>query len=88
MQSAEDLVYEVCTALQEEPPADNTTLSPMVPEIFPNSVPHMRFQRITTVNPEVSLSDLALRGSLKRSARAVRAQCNYLGVWPYWRPML
>ena len=19
---------------------------------------------------------------------AVRAQCNYLGVWPYWRPML
>ena len=22
-------------------------------------------------------------GSLKRSARAVRAQCNYLGVWPY-----
>ena len=23
------------------------------------------------------------RGSLKRSARAVRAQCNYLGVWPY-----
>ena len=23
------------------------------------------------------------RGSLKRSARAVHAQCNYLGVWPY-----
>ena len=23
------------------------------------------------------------RGSLKRSARAVRAQCNYLGVRPY-----
>ena len=22
------------------------------------------------------------RGRLKRSARAVRAQCNYLGVWP------
>ena len=19
---------------------------------------------------------------------AVRSQCNYLGVWPYWRPML
>ena len=24
-----------------------------------------------------------LRGSLKRSARAVRAHCSYLGVWPY-----
>ena len=23
------------------------------------------------------------RGSLKRIARALRAQCNYLGVWPY-----
>ena len=22
-------------------------------------------------------------GRLKRSARALRAQCNYLGVWPY-----
>ena len=61
VQSAEDLVYEVCTALQEEPPTDSATLSPMIPEVFPNSVPHMRFQRITTVSPEVSLSDLALK---------------------------
>ena len=26
--------------------------------------------------------ELFHRGRLKRSARAVRAQCNYLGVWP------
>ena len=36
----------------------------------------------------ISTTSTLFWGSLKRSARAVRAQCNYLGVWPSWRPML
>ena len=31
----------------------------------------------------VDTSCRSLRGRLKRSARAVHAQCNYLGVWLY-----
>ena len=26
---------------------------------------------------------MGVGGRLKRSARAVRAQCNYLGIWPW-----
>ena len=47
---------------------------------------------VTHINSPVKYGGLGLQqiywGSLKRSARAVRAECNYLGVWPYWRPML
>ena len=27
-------------------------------------------------------------GDIGVASSAVRAQCNYLGVWPYWRPIL
>ena len=34
---------------------------------------------------EVGGHDGAYKGG---TLSAVRAQCNYLGVWPYWSPML
>ena len=33
-------------------------------------------------------SAVATGGNIGGALSAVRARCNYLGVWPYWRPML
>ena len=51
--------------------------------IFPVSVPSELVTEALKILSAEPTRHLCMRGSLKRSARAVRAQCNYLGVWPY-----
>ena len=44
--------------------------------------PNVAFNELVARLATAKFENEVLRGRLKRSARAVRAQCNYLGVWP------
>jgi hypothetical protein len=54
-----DLVSEMVACLDEEMPLDATSLP--LPIFFPQSVPHIKYQRLTTIADHVDIPDLARR---------------------------
>ena len=61
VQCAADLEAEIYGALEVDEPADRDRTRMFLTQFFPQGVPHMRFQRLIHISPDVPITELAMR---------------------------
>ena len=61
VQCAADLEAEIYGALEVDEPADRARTTMFVTQFFPQGVPHIRFQRLIHISPDVPITELAMR---------------------------
>ena len=61
VQCAAELEAEIYGALEVDEPANRDRTRMFLTQLFPQGVPHMRFQRLIHISPDVPITELAMR---------------------------